>query len=183
MALSLSNERACYAPLRTTSSTHELLCDSLTGNGMTTFIIAPPKTDEQRPSERQGAVVIVESWLMMLEASDDTDQLLDKLLQDGTARAMREQEIEVAREKRLHHGDSREGTLRSLGLPLRDSVPVDCTVTGGRHRSTTADRIAMRRPNVFLDFAVQDALAGYEIRTRCAPLKLSEPISPASQGP
>ena len=71
---------------------------------MTSSIIAQPKKEEQRPSERQGRVPVVESWLMVLEDSDGTDQWLDKLPQDGTARAMREREIEVAREKKLHQG-------------------------------------------------------------------------------
>ena len=144
--------------------------------------MARPKTEERRPFDRN-VVANVESWLEMLDTSDDADQFLDRLLLDGTAREMRDQEIEVARAKKVREQDEPlEETLRVLDLLLQEPVPVDRTATGSKHPSNPADRTAKRRPNLFLDRAVQDTLASYEIRTRRTPLQLSEPISPTSQG-
>lgn len=151
--------------------------------GADNVIVALPKSKEQTLFELQTPMEIVDSWLTMLDSTADPDEILNKLLQDGTARAMREEEIEVAKEKELHDGDSLDEAMRSLDLLLQDSVPHDRTVTGGRQPSNTAGGLAMRRPNVYLDFAVKGSLVGYEIRTRRTPLKLSEPMSPTSQGP
>ena len=119
-------------------------------------------------------VVTDESWLTLLDAADDTDEFLDRLLQDGTAKAMREQEIESARGEKLHASPLDSNPISSAEAPL----------TSGRHSIATTDfpdRTAPGRPtNIFTDFAVQDMLAAYRIRTSSTPIELSEPISPTS---
>lgn len=117
-----------------------------------------------------------ESWLTALEGQDDADSFLDKLLQDGTAKAMREEEIETARRNNapLH---PRDWSLHSLDLPLGDPFAGD----DAAWLIASSNRISPERPKAVINFAVQDQLAKYEIRIRSPPRLPSDPVSPTSK--
>ncbi|KAI9872377.1 MAG: hypothetical protein M1830_001715, partial [Pleopsidium flavum] len=87
-------------------------------------LIPSPLFAGRRSLDRQRPVQTVESWLTTLEDEDDTDQFLDQLLQDGTARAMREREIEIAKGNTFS-SHPRDWSLHSLDLPLGDSLADD----------------------------------------------------------
>lgn len=156
-------------------------------------LIPLPLFAGRRSLDRERPVPTVESWLMTQEVEDDTDHFLDQLLLDGTARAMREQEIETARGK-ICSLQPRDWSLHSLDLPLRDPFADDNAMWPGEpttsegYTSTSlttesSDRSALSRPNIFTDFALQETLANYEIRIRRTPRRPSELIGPISHAP
>lgn len=116
----------------------------------------------------------VESLLVTFELIDEIDAFLDELLQDGTARRMREAEIAEAEAKSQDR------------LPPRhsSSVRTDVWTQADVYESSVSvesDCSSRAMPSIFEYIDIHKQLTNFQIKVSRRPRKMSEPISPKTR--